>query len=117
GGPRILDDLSRFLGVDGVRFAYSRATLESYGNIASAVVLDALRRIFDDGGPRHGWKGLIAGFGPGITAETCAATWVGGQPEAGRAVNVAAPAGPRRQSEPPRGARRRTAPTCAGSCG
>ncbi len=77
GGPRILDDLSRFLGVDGGRFAYSRATLESYGNIASAVVLDALRRIFDDGGPRHGWKGLIAGFGPGITAEICAATWTG----------------------------------------
>ncbi len=77
GGPRILDDLSRFLGVDAARFGHSRATLENHGNIASAVVLDALRRIFDDGGMQPGSKGLIAGFGPGITAEVCMATWVG----------------------------------------
>jgi len=76
GGPRILDDLSRFLEVDRRKFSHSRATLENYGNIASAVVLDALRRIFDDGGLRPGSKGLIAGFGPGITAEICTATWV-----------------------------------------
>src|SRR5262249_60823881 len=77
GGPRILDDLARFLEVDPARFGHSRATLENHGNIASAVVLDALRRIFDDGGMRPGSKGLIAGFGPGITAEVCMATWVG----------------------------------------
>jgi 1,3,6,8-tetrahydroxynaphthalene synthase len=77
GGPRILDDLSHFLDVDGARFSHSRATLENYGNIASAVVLDALRRLFEDGGPRDGARGMIAGFGPGITAEICMATWVG----------------------------------------
>jgi 1,3,6,8-tetrahydroxynaphthalene synthase len=79
GGPKILDDLSRFLEVDRSRFDNSRATLENYGNIASAVVLDALRRIFDDGGLRPGSRGLIAGFGPGITAEICMATWVDDQ--------------------------------------
>src|SRR5947207_3062711 len=81
GGPRILDDLARFLEVDRSRFDHSRATLENYGNIASAVVLDALRRIFDDGGPRPGSRGLIAGFGPGITAEICMATWAGEEDE------------------------------------
>ena len=58
GGPRILDDLSRFLAVDPRKFRFSRATLENYGNIASAVVLDALRRIFEDGGAQPGSTGI-----------------------------------------------------------
>ncbi|MFZ3555932.1 type III polyketide synthase [Streptomyces sp. BH055] len=77
GGPRILDDLSRFLGVDVAKFKHSRATLTEYGNIASAVVLDALRRQFDCGGIPDEARGLIAGFGPGITAEITLGTWVG----------------------------------------
>jgi 1,3,6,8-tetrahydroxynaphthalene synthase len=75
GGPRILDDLSKFLGVAPEAFRYSRATLTEYGNIASAVVLDALARLFDDGGPGEGATGLLAGFGPGITAEMALGTW------------------------------------------
>ena len=74
GGPRILDDLSRFLSVDAAAFRLSRATLTAYGNIASAVVLDALRRQFDDA-PHEGATGLLAGFGPGITAEAVLGTW------------------------------------------
>ncbi|WP_051499780.1 type III polyketide synthase [Nocardia sp. BMG51109] len=88
GGPRILDDLSRFLGVDPARFAYSRATLTDYGNIASAVVLDALRRYFDDGAAFDGARGLLAGFGPGITAEMTLGSWTTdtrSEPEPGRA--------------------------------
>ncbi|WP_424210764.1 type III polyketide synthase [Streptomyces sp. BI20] len=75
GGPRILDDLSKFLGVPPEAFRYSRATLTEYGNIASAVVLDALRRLFDAGGADHAAKGLLAGFGPGITAEISLGRW------------------------------------------
>ncbi|SDV51696.1 type III polyketide synthase [Chitinasiproducens palmae] len=75
GGPRILDDLALFLNVDRDRFRYSRATLTSYGNIASAVVFDALRRAFEDGEVREGATGMIAGFGPGITAEICVGHW------------------------------------------
>lgn len=75
GGPRILDDLSHFLGVDSAMFAYSRATLTHYGNIASAVVLDALRRLFEAGVVREGARGIIAGFGPGITAEITLGRW------------------------------------------
>ncbi|GAA2911273.1 1,3,6,8-tetrahydroxynaphthalene synthase [Streptomyces mexicanus] len=78
GGPRILDDLSKFLHVDPHAFRFSRATLTEYGNIASAVVLDALRRLFDEGGAQHRDRGLLAGFGPGITAEMSLGTWQDG---------------------------------------
>jgi 1,3,6,8-tetrahydroxynaphthalene synthase len=75
GGPRILDDLSRFLGVPPEAFRFSRATLTQYGNIASAVVLDALARMFDEKSALNGHQGLLAGFGPGITAEMSLGTW------------------------------------------
>jgi 1,3,6,8-tetrahydroxynaphthalene synthase len=75
GGPRILDDLSTFLGVGAHAFRFSRATLTEYGNIASAVVLDALRRLFEDGSAERGARGLLAGFGPGITAEMALGRW------------------------------------------
>ncbi|KOT98293.1 type III polyketide synthase [Streptomyces sp. ESR1.13] len=75
GGPRILDDLSTFLQVDPHAFRFSRATLTEYGNIASAVVLDALRRLFDEGNVQEGARGLLAGFGPGITAEMSLGCW------------------------------------------
>lgn len=79
GGPRILDDLSRFLGVGPRMFAHSRKTLTEYGNIASAVVLDGLRRLIDSGEVADGAKGMIAGFGPGITAEIMLGTWTTGR--------------------------------------
>ncbi|RLK58840.1 type III polyketide synthase [Actinokineospora cianjurensis] len=75
GGPRILADLSKFLGVDNSMFRHSWATLTEYGNIASAVVFDALRRLFDEGGLTPGATGVIAGFGPGITAEMSVGRW------------------------------------------
>ncbi|MFG2953969.1 type III polyketide synthase [Streptomyces sp. NPDC048291] len=84
GGPRILDDLSKFLQVDPHAFRFSRATLTEYGNIASAVVLDALRRMFDEGGAEHQARGLLAGFGPGITAEMSLGRWRRPDEEAAR---------------------------------
>ncbi|AJT63343.1 type III polyketide synthase [Streptomyces chattanoogensis] len=78
GGPRILDDLCRFLEVPPEAFRFSRATLTEYGNIASAVVLDALARMFDEASARDGQRGLLAGFGPGITAEMALGTWSSG---------------------------------------
>lgn len=79
GGPRILSDLSRFLEVPPEKFAQSRATLTEYGNIASVVVLDAFRRQFAAGIP-DGATGIVAGFGPGITAEIILGTWTTHQP-------------------------------------
>ncbi|MEU9297913.1 type III polyketide synthase [Streptomyces sp. NPDC048266] len=75
GGPRILDDLSKYLGVPPDAFRFSRATLTEYGNVASVVVLDALRRLFDEGGAADRARGLLAGFGPGITAEMALGRW------------------------------------------
>ncbi|MEU3686669.1 type III polyketide synthase [Streptomyces narbonensis] len=80
GGPRILDDLSRFLEVPPEAFRFSRATLTEYGNIASAVVLDAVRRLFEEGGQPEGARGILAGFGPGITAEMCLGRWTHASP-------------------------------------
>ncbi|MBD0692296.1 type III polyketide synthase [Streptomyces sp. CBMA123] len=76
GGPRILDDLSHYLNLEPSTFRYSRATLTERGNIASAVVFDALARLFADGEVPEGTTGLIAGFGPGITAEISLGSWV-----------------------------------------
>lgn len=76
GGPRILDDLAKFLDVDGSMFRHSWATLTEYGNIASAVVLEATRRLFDEDLPITGATGMIAGFGPGITAEMALGRWI-----------------------------------------
>lgn len=75
GGPRILDDLGRHLGLPDRTFRHSRATLTERGNIASAVVFDALARLFAEGGPQPGGRGLLAGFGPGITAEISLGHW------------------------------------------
>jgi 1,3,6,8-tetrahydroxynaphthalene synthase len=80
GGPRILDDLSKFLDVDRGMFRHSWATLTEYGNIASAVVLDALRRLFEEDAPVPGATGIVAGFGPGITAEMALGTWTAAAP-------------------------------------
>jgi 1,3,6,8-tetrahydroxynaphthalene synthase len=85
GGPRILDDLGKFLDVDREMFRHSWATLTEYGNIASAVVLDALRRLFDEDTTKPDANGVIAGFGPGITAEMAVGSWtVGAQREMDR---------------------------------
>ncbi|KIF73422.1 polyketide synthase [Streptomyces sp. 150FB] len=75
GGPRILDDLCTHLKLPPTMFRYSRATLTERGNIASAVIFDALERFFEDGGADHAAQGVIAGFGPGITAEITLGTW------------------------------------------
>ena len=75
GGPRILDDLGHHLGLPPETFRHSRATLADRGNIASAVVFDALDRLFAEGDPPDGARGLLAGFGPGITAEIALGHW------------------------------------------
>lgn len=75
GGPRILDDLCRFLEVEPSMFRFSRATLTERGNIASSVVFDALDRLFAKGRLPDGARGLVAGFGPGITAEIALGSW------------------------------------------
>ncbi|MCX5196153.1 type III polyketide synthase [Streptomyces sp. NBC_00249] len=89
GGPRILDDLGRHLGLPPTTFRHSRATLTERGNIASAVVFDALARLFAEGGAKPGGRGLLAGFGPGITAEISLGHWTAPAPPAPAAAPAA----------------------------
>ncbi|MER6105680.1 type III polyketide synthase [Streptomyces sp. NPDC001832] len=84
GGPRILADLSKFLGVGEGMFRHSWATLTEYGNIASAVVFDALRRLFEEDTMTPDATGVIAGFGPGITAEMAVGSWFADTPTASK---------------------------------
>ncbi len=94
GGPRILDDLGRYLGLQPETFRYSRDTLTERGNIASAVIFDALERLFADGGAEDEARGVIAGFGPGITAEIALGTWTekGSPQDEAEPVSVPLPA-------------------------
>ncbi|BFV56601.1 1,3,6,8-tetrahydroxynaphthalene synthase [Kitasatospora sp. CMC57] len=74
-GPRMLDDLGAHLRLDPSHLRFSRATLTEYGNTGGAVVLDALARYFDEGTATDRTTGLIAAFGPGITAEIALGRW------------------------------------------
>ncbi|MBQ1101173.1 type III polyketide synthase [Streptomyces sp. b94] len=93
GGPRILDDLSRYLGVSSDLLSFSRTTLTHRGNIASAVVLDVLRRLITSGSLSPGHRGIVAGFGPGITAEISLGTWLGDGRDAPGATKSASRSG------------------------
>jgi 1,3,6,8-tetrahydroxynaphthalene synthase len=75
GGPRVLDTLRDHALIEESRLEHSRSTLREYGNIASASIFDVARRIFEGPEPRAGATFLIAGFGPGITAELSLGTW------------------------------------------
>ncbi len=77
GGPRILEDLCKCLSLTSDMFRFSRATLTERGNLASATIFDALSRLFDEGAVAERGPGLIAGFGPGITAEITLGRWTG----------------------------------------
>lgn len=93
GGPRILSDLSKFIDVDNSMFRHSWATLTEYGNIASAVVFDALRRLFEEDTMTQDAIGVLAGFGPGITAEMSVGSWSVDVPKGARTALSAAPSG------------------------
>ncbi|WP_093798355.1 type III polyketide synthase [Streptomyces sp. Wb2n-11] len=103
GGPRILDDLCHYLGLPPEMFRFSRATLTERGNIASSVVFDALARLFEEGGVENGAGGLIAGFGPGITAETAIGRWAGAAPVATAVVEAPATETPAAETAVPIG--------------
>ncbi len=75
GGPRVLDALRSHGGVPAEALGDSWETLSNHGNIASAAVLDVLRRVAEKS-PAESATGIIAGFGPGITMELALGSWV-----------------------------------------
>jgi 1,3,6,8-tetrahydroxynaphthalene synthase len=75
GGPRILDTMRDYSSIEDARLEFSRETLRQSGNIASASIFDVAARIFREPDIRPGATFLLAGFGPGITAEMAVGTW------------------------------------------
>lgn len=76
GGPRILDDLTRYLDIDPALHQFSRSALAEHGNTASVLILDALARLYASDVATSGARGLIAGFGPGVSAEFSAGSFL-----------------------------------------
>lgn len=77
GGPAILDQVARALGLAPQLLASSRRVLADYGNMSSPTVLFVLERIAaeiaatDSGAPR---RGVALAFGPGLTLEAAVLT-------------------------------------------
>ncbi len=76
GGPRILHDLTEFLGIDPSLHQFSQAALAEHGNTASVLIFDALARFFASQVATAGARGLLAGFGPGVSADFSLATFL-----------------------------------------
>lgn len=75
GGPAVLRAVREGLDLDPTLLDLSWQSLREVGNVSSVVVLDVLRRTFDQRRPRHGATGLVLAFGPGFTTEMLLCTW------------------------------------------
>jgi alkylresorcinol/alkylpyrone synthase len=81
GGPRVLEGVHEALGLSDAALHASWATWEAHGNLSSASVFFALRRLAEDAPPRPGDLGAMLAFGPGVTCEIVllrAAGWLCG---------------------------------------
>lgn len=75
GGPRILEAVAAELGLGPEAMEPSWAVLRDYGNLSSASVLFALDRLGGGRPPPAGAHGLLAAFGPGLSAELLLLRW------------------------------------------
>ena len=75
GGPAVLQAIQDGLGLDPGLLELSWQSLRQVGNVSSVVVLDVLRRTFEQRRPAHGALGLMLAFGPGFTTEMLLGTW------------------------------------------
>ena len=74
GGPAILDEIERALGLDPALLGPSRAVLRDHGNMSSPTVLFVLDRIqaalgTDGERDEAPERGIALAFGPGLTLE------------------------------------------------
>ncbi len=75
GGAKILDYVQEVFGLSEEDMRYSRGILSEFGNMSSPTVMFILDRIIRRGDPQPGDYGLMMGFGPGLTIETCLLQW------------------------------------------
>jgi predicted naringenin-chalcone synthase len=71
GGPDILAVVADKLALSDEQMALSRQVLREHGNCSAPTVLLILDRLLRSGRPRSGEWGVMMGFGPGLTLETC----------------------------------------------
>jgi predicted naringenin-chalcone synthase len=67
GGPRIVDEVQRLLGLGDAQVAESRAVLRDYGNLSSATLPHIWMRLLADPAIRPGTPVASLAFGPGLT--------------------------------------------------
>jgi alkylresorcinol/alkylpyrone synthase len=75
GGRRILAAIEAALGLDRARVQPSWDVLRENGNMSSAAVLFVLDRWLKRHRPPADAYGLLAAFGPGLTADFCVLQW------------------------------------------
>jgi predicted naringenin-chalcone synthase len=76
GAPKILDSVADGLLLSRHDLRHAWASLEQYGNMSSATVLDVLGRTYIDP-PKPGSRGVLVGFGPGFAVIALKGTWIG----------------------------------------
>jgi len=69
GGPKVLSEYERALGLEDGSFEYSRKVLREHGNMSSPTVLYVLREFMDCGRPNGGEYGIVSALGPGFSSE------------------------------------------------
>jgi alkylresorcinol/alkylpyrone synthase len=69
GGRRVIEVMSRRLGLEAGDLAPTETVLAEHGNMSSVTVLFVLDEILRHHKPRPGERGLLGAFGPGFAAE------------------------------------------------
>jgi alkylresorcinol/alkylpyrone synthase len=69
GGPKVLSEYERSLGLDEGTFVHSRKVLREHGNMSSPTVLYVLREFMDREPEGKHEYGIISALGPGFSSE------------------------------------------------
>ena len=69
GGPKVLSEYERALGLEEGSFGNSRKVLREHGNMSSPTVLYVLRDLMENGRTEPGEYGIISALGPGFSSE------------------------------------------------
>jgi len=71
GGVKILDAVEDVMTLEKDDLNYSRNVLRNYGNMSSPTILFVLKEMWDKIDPNKDELIFAAGFGPGLTLESC----------------------------------------------
>ena len=69
GGTKILDYLSKALGLESSQARWASEVLENVGNLSSATILFVMNSFMRDKVAKPGDPVMVVGVGPGLTVE------------------------------------------------